>query len=116
MFHIHKKGMLLQDLFGSFGMTFTGKPFALYVNGILNPQYESYQPQDLDRIFITSGSITEEARQSYIASVSDDACIYSRNAHSAVRRPQECVGGLGTGLQIKLFVPGVLLLDPIVLP
>ena len=54
------------------------KPFALYVNGILNPQYESYQPQDLDRIFITSGSITEEARQSYIASVSDDACIYSK--------------------------------------
>ena len=97
MFHIHKKGMLLQDLFGSFGMTFTGKPFALYVNGILNSQYESYQPQDLDRIFITSGSITEEARQSYIASVSDDACIYSEKCPERGTPPtEECVGGLGT--------------------
>lgn len=97
MFHIHKKGMKLRDLFTSFGMTFTEKPFALYVNGKLNSQNESYEPQDLDRLFISYGDNAESIISREIKSVADDACIYSEKCPERGKPPTEnCVGGLGT--------------------
>ena len=85
MFHVHKKGMKLSDLFASFGMTPVGK---LYVNGKENAAFLDYEPQDLDRILITDGVMAE---------VSDDACIYSEKCPERGTPPtEECVGGLGT--------------------
>ncbi len=98
VFHVHKKGMLLSDLFGSFGMTLSGKPLALYVNGTLNPLNEAYEPQDLDRVLVVSGgAISDTALQAQIAGVPDDACIYSEKCPERGTPPsEECVGGLGT--------------------
>lgn len=98
VFHVHKKGMLLRDLFSSFGMTLSGKPLAMYVNGKLNSLNEAYEPQDLDRILIVSGgNVSDTALQTHIAAVPDDACIYSEKCPERGTPPtEECVGGLGT--------------------
>ncbi len=85
MFHVHKRGMKLADLFASFGMTPVGK---LYVNGKENAALLDYEPQDLDRILVTDG---------VMADVADDACIYSKECPERGTPPtEECVGGLGT--------------------
>lgn len=85
MFHVHKKGMKLVDLFASFGITPKGK---LYVNSKENDANLSYEPQDLDRLLITDGVMAE---------VADDACIYSEKCPERGKPPtEECVGGLGT--------------------
>lgn len=85
MFHVHKKGMKLTDLFASFGMTPKGK---LYVNGKEDAALLDYEPQDLDRLLITDG---------VMADVADDACIYSEKCPQRGTPPEEeCVGGLGT--------------------
>lgn len=97
LFHVHKKGMRLSDLFGSFGMTFDGKPFAMYVNGTLNSRNGSYEPQDLDRIVIFSGTVTDAIVRAQLPTVADDACIYSEKCPERGKPPTEnCVGGLGT--------------------
>lgn len=96
MFHVHKKGMLLADLFGSFRMTIPATS-VMYVNGKVNPQNESYEPQDLDRILIVSGTTTDASVKTQVASVADDACIYSEKCPERGTPPsEECVGGLGT--------------------
>lgn len=85
MFHVHKKGMKLTDLFASFGMTPKGK---LYVNGNENTAFLDYEPMDLDRLLITDGGM---------AAIADDACIYSEKCPERGKPPtEECVGGLGT--------------------
>ncbi len=85
--HIHKAHATLGELFSSLGMTLTS--VKMYVNGKENSSFLSYEPQDLDRILITDGSIV---------AVSDDACIYSEKCPERGKPPVEkCVGGLGTG-------------------
>lgn len=85
LFHVHKQGMKLADLFASFGMTPVGK---LYVNGKEQAALLEYEPHDLDRILITNG---------VMATVADDACIYSEKCPERGTPPtEECVGGLGT--------------------
>lgn len=97
VFHVHKKGMKLADLFSSFGMSFEGKPLKLYVNGTLNTSLLNYEPQDLDRILVYSGIESESVPSSLIQTVADDACIYSEKCPERGKPPtEECVGGLGT--------------------
>lgn len=97
MFHIHKKGMLLKDLFDSIGLSLSKTPVTMYVNGALNTQNMSYEPQDLDRILILSGSTPSGTLDTQIASIADDACIYSEKCPERGKPPtEECVGGLGT--------------------
>lgn len=113
LLHIHKKGMTLGDLFTSFGMTLTStcfttdtkqlycnaqnKTLRMYVNGIANAQFATYEPQDLDRILITYGNENDAAILSQVHDVVDDACIYSEKCPERGTPPTEnCVGGLGT--------------------
>lgn len=113
VFHIHKRGMTLKDLFGSLGMTLTkdclvtdtkqsycstaGKTLKLYVNNQVSSLYEMYEPQDLDRILVSYGSEMGAPFVSQLESVADDACIYSEKCPERGTPPtEECVGGLGT--------------------
>lgn len=113
VFHVHKKGMTLKDLFSSLGMTLTkdclvtdtkqsycsgsGKTLKLYVNNKVSPLYEMYEPQDLDRILLSYGNETDTAFVRQLESVADDACIYSEKCPERGTPPsEECVGGLGT--------------------
>lgn len=113
IFHVHKKGMLLKDLFSSLGMTFTkdclitdtkqsyctagDKTLKLYVNNKVSSLYEMYEPQDLDRILVSYGTETDTAFVSQLESVTNDACIYSEKCPERGTPPtEECVGGLGT--------------------
>ena len=110
--HIHKKGATLGTFFTSLGMTLTKTGFTddtgvvyasdtlhtlkMFVNGKPSTQFDSYEPQDLDRILITYGS-DNTTIQMQIASVADDACIYSLKCPERGKPPTEnCVGGLGT--------------------
>lgn len=101
VFHVHKKGIKLSDLFGSIDMNFSGKPLAMYVNGKLQSLNEAYEPQDLDRILVVAGgSMSDAALQAQVAAVPDDACIYSEKCPERGTPPsEECVGGLGTNCE-----------------
>ena len=118
MFHVHKKGMLLKDLFTSLGMTLSKdclvtdtkqsycskgeKTLKVYVNNKVNTLYELYEPQDLDRILISYGTETSQAFISQLQSVADDACIYSEKCPERGKPPtEECVGGLGSDCEQK---------------
>ncbi len=113
VFHVHKKGMKLADLFGSLGMSFTngcfvddartsycsttGKSLKFYVNGQPNSSFENYEPMDLDRILVSYGSEDVGAVANQIKAVPDDACVYSEKCPERGTPPsEECVGGLGT--------------------
>jgi protein-disulfide isomerase len=125
LFHVHKQGMTLGDLFTSLGMKLTptcltddlkheycerdtapGAFLYMWVNGRENNQYSSYVPQDLDKILIVYDGNGDTVRQgtgdtlirSYVNSVADTACIYSEKCPERGTPPTEnCVGGLGTG-------------------
>lgn len=95
--HIHKKGMVLKDLFDSLSLAFKGNTVTLYVNGKEVSGYASYEPKDLDRILVIVGTDAAPVAQQ-IQSVADDACIYSLKCPERGKPPTEnCVGGLGTG-------------------
>jgi len=122
--HIHKSGMTLGDLFTSIGMKLTstcltddlkneyckkdaspGAFLSMWVNGRENTSFDTYMPNDLDRILISYDSTGDTVRKgsgdalisSYIKSVSDTACIYSEKCPERGKPPsEECVGGLGT--------------------
>lgn len=111
--HFHKKDISLNDFFSSLGMDLTSTCFSVradekycssgnnklsfYVNGKENPDYDSYKPQDLDRILITFGSLTKGEIDKQIASVSDNACLFSEKCPERGKPPIEnCVGGLGS--------------------
>ena len=97
LIHIHKKGMLLKDLFDSLSLSFSGKTVTLYVNGKVVSGYAAYEPKDLDRMLIIVGNEGAASSQ-VIQSVADDACIYSLKCPERGKPPTEnCVGGLGTG-------------------
>ncbi len=111
--HIHKEGITLNELFSSLkmrlsnnclvtdsGVSFcntSSKSIKMFVNGNSNSNFESYQPQDLDRILITYGADSDAQIKTQISSVSDLACIYSLKCPERGKPPTEnCVGGLGT--------------------
>ncbi len=96
LIHIHKQGMTLGTFFTSINKSFSKDTYRLFVNGKENPQFTDYVPQDLDKILITNA--TDDATiQKQIASVPDDACIYSLTCpERGTPPPENCPGGLGT--------------------
>lgn len=95
LIHIHKQGMKLADLF--FSLKLEIPPASkLYVNGKENSLDNQYIPQDLDRILVTDTTDPATLREE-LASVPDDACIYSLKCPTRGTPPTEkCAGGLGT--------------------
>jgi protein-disulfide isomerase len=71
-----------------------------YVNGRPVESLDGYVPNDLDRILVSYGqksALTDSAVGEQIASVSDEACIYSEKCPERGAAPEEeCVGGLGS--------------------
>ncbi len=110
LIHIHERGVVLGNFFGSMGIGFNSSCFVLddgteycsggdkalnmYVNGKPNSEYGKYQIHDLDRILITYGSESQDAISQQIASVSDTACIFSEKCPERGSPPPEvgCVG------------------------
>jgi hypothetical protein len=69
----------------------------VWVNGAPIENWETYIPNDLDRILISFGSEAEEALKKQMDLVTDDACIYSETCPERGEPPTEnCVGGLGS--------------------
>ena len=114
LIHLHKQGVTLGEFFKSMKITFnkdcfiddSGKKYCnsgastlkFFVNGNPNTRFDSYVPQDLDRILITYGNEGQDVIGQEIAGVGDDACIYSEKCPERGTPPAEkCVGGLGTG-------------------
>jgi protein-disulfide isomerase len=90
--HMHKEGVPLKKLFASFNLLIPNGTLA-YVNGKRIENILDYVPQDLDQILIGSSNL---------ATVSNDACIYSLKCPERGSPPdEECVGGLGTGCATK---------------
>lgn len=90
--HQHMSTTTLSDFFESLNMKFDDECFVIdntsycsndnktlkmYVNGIKNDQFGSYDFNDLDKILITYGSENESEIQQQIDSVTDKACIQS---------------------------------------
>ncbi len=111
--HKHRTLITLGDFFNSVGIQFTDNCFTLdtkeqycnsgtktlkfIVNGLANDQFDKYELKDEDKILISYGDQTQEALQTQINSVSDDACLYSETCPERGKAPTEhCVGGLGT--------------------
>lgn len=104
--HIHKKGATLGEFFTSLKMKLSQNSFtddagntytvSMYVNGKQNAQFDAYEPQDMDKILITTdtGAVLVQQQE---AKVADDACIYSLKCPERGKPPTEsCVGGLGS--------------------
>lgn len=108
--HKHRKGATLGYFFDSIGMRYDGtcfetdsgaeycdsadKKLRMYVNGQAVTERGDYEFTDLDRILITYGG---EASADQLASVADNACMYSEKCPERGKAPtEECVGGLGS--------------------
>lgn len=95
LLHIHKQGIPLSQFFASIKLNISGT-MKLYVNGKENSQGLMYIPMDLDKILLTDATDPATIQQQ-LASVTDDACIYSLKCPARGTPPTEkCVGGLGT--------------------
>lgn len=111
--HKHRTGITLGDLFSSIGIQFNTTCFTIdtkeqfcnddkktlkfFVNGTRNDQYDTYELKNEDKILISYGDEATEEIQTQIASISDDACLYSETCPERGKPPTEhCVGGLGT--------------------
>ncbi len=113
--HKHQTGVSLGEFFDSVGVRLDDKCFVddkgkefctdlnkgmtlkFFVNGEENLDFEDYEFSDLDRILISYGPIVDPAVEGQIASLGDDACIYSETCPERGKPPTEsCVGGLGT--------------------
>lgn len=108
--HKHKKEVTIGDFFSSLDITFNKDCFnfgiaysfcqnsnpVLYVNGkALDATYD-YEFNDLDKILITT-STDKTTIDKQLASITDDACLYSETCPERGKPPTEnCVGGLGT--------------------
>ncbi|QQG41261.1 MAG: thioredoxin domain-containing protein [Candidatus Woesebacteria bacterium] len=112
--HVHKTGIPIGQLFNSLKMSFTDSCFTLdngqkfcnsnqanlkmYVNGLINTDFQNYIPQDLDRILISFGPTEDNKLNTQINSVTDLSCIYSLKCPERGKPPAEnCVGGVGSG-------------------
>ncbi len=107
--HKHRTLITLGDLFDSIGIQFTKSCFILdtkeqfcnndtntlkfLVNGVASDQFNTYELRDEDKILISYGDETLEEIQTQIASVSDDACLYSETCPERGKPPTEnCAG------------------------
>lgn len=114
--HVHQTGVTLERFFKSIGMDMTSgcfttdtgeklcntntKEIAVYVNGEKEPRGSTYEPQDLDRILVIYGPTENLTLSTWITSVSDDACIYSKTCPERGSPPDEsCVGGVAGGCE-----------------
>lgn len=114
--HKHSLGYTLADFFASLGITLTDECLTLdtgeafceneaeslrfVVNGEARDDIAGYEFTDLDRMLISFGNEDEAALQAQIASVSDEACIYSETCPERGTPPTEnCIGGLGTNCE-----------------
>lgn len=113
LIHVHKQGVTLREFFKSMKISFNKDCFIddlgnkycnngestlkFFVNGKPNNHFDSYEPQDLDKILISYGNDSQATINQQSASVSDDACIYSLKCPDRGTPPAEkCAGGLGT--------------------
>lgn len=94
--HIHKEGVTLGELLDSLKLNITGR---LFVNGKeVTGDLRKYTPQDLDKVLIVSGTMTDAQITSQESLVSNDSCIYSLKCpERGTPPPESCAGGLGTG-------------------
>ena len=104
--HLHKSGIDLKTFIDSIKVTFAPNTnlntLKVYVNGNPEPSLLSYIPNDLDKILISYGPISDTTIETQIKSVSDTACIYSEKCPERGKPPTEaCVGGVGTECVIE---------------
>ncbi len=104
--HLHKAGVSIKDFTDSVKINFpadtTTSTLKVFVNGTLNAEGLTYKPNDLDQVLVTYGSSDQDAINSQIKSISNDACIYSEKCPERGKPPtEECVGGLGTDCEVK---------------
>lgn len=108
--HKHATGIKLGFFFRTLGMKLNSTCFVLddgteycndgsktlkmYVNGARVQNPAEYELWDSDRILITYGSETEEEIAAQMATVTDEACIYSEKCPERGEPPDEatCVG------------------------
>lgn len=111
--HKHKDGITLGYFLKSLNIDFnkecfqldggnrmctgSGKSLKFYVNGKPSTEFNNYVLHDLDRVLISYGPESDKEIEKQLASVSDDACIYSEACPERGKAPtEECVGGLGS--------------------
>ncbi len=116
--HLHRANVTLGEYFKTLGMTFetrclkldSGETYCnddkntlkLFVNGSANDKFGAYAIQDLDRILISYGPTNDTAIEAQKNAVTNEACIYSETCPERGKAPTEnCVGGLGTGCEVK---------------
>ncbi len=85
--HRHKPGLTLGEFFASLGMTFTTDCFTyegreacngrMFINGREVPMNPGYVFQDLDHVLLSYDS-DDEAVESQLSALSDEACLYSK--------------------------------------
>ncbi len=114
--HVHKQGVTLGYFFQTLGMDFDKNCFKrdtgevsctdathslkFFVNGARSELNDTYEIKDLDRILISYGPFTDNSLDTQIASVTNNACIYSETCPERGPAPkEECVGGLGTNCE-----------------
>lgn len=110
--HKHRTKKTLWDLFTSIGISFSKDCFLLdtkekfcnnwtsnlklFVNGKENTLFSNYELVDLDKILISFWSDSQEEIKKQIASISDQACMYSEKCPERWKPPTEnCVVWLG---------------------
>ncbi len=111
--HKHERTATLEEFFSAINITFSSscfildngenyytsdeKTLKLFVNGKANSEYEKYSFRDDDSILITYGALTNKQITEELASLTDDACMYSETCPERGKPPTEgCVGGLGS--------------------
>ncbi len=103
--HKHMSTVTLGDFFTSLSMELTNDCFTLdtgesycddeenkltmWVNGEPNSDFENYLIQDLDRILVSYGHSTSTELEAQMASVGDNACIYSETCPERGPAPDE---------------------------
>ncbi|MEK6954755.1 MAG: hypothetical protein AABX01_07115 [Candidatus Micrarchaeota archaeon] len=103
--HKHVSGIRLKEFFGSIGMVFNstcfvtdekkaycnseGKTLKFFVNGGQNLQFGEYEFKDLDKLLISFGGESKADIALQLASISDNACIYSKKCPERGEPPDE---------------------------
>lgn len=115
--HKHLTGITLGEFFESIGMSLTRacfttddgtqycgtntKSLKFFVNGSPHSGFGDYELNDLDQILISYGPLEEPDLDAQLASVTDEACIYSEVCPERGTPPDEsCVGGLGSNCEV----------------
>ncbi|HIH15840.1 MAG TPA: hypothetical protein HA252_00355 [Candidatus Diapherotrites archaeon] len=91
--HIHAAEVTLDDFLDSLGIELHEvEGLRIYVNGREEKLGLDYQPKDLDQILVTD-SASEATIQEQLASLTNNACIYSEKCPERGKPPTEsCVG------------------------